>query len=70
MHQLKVEFNKTILQPKLDMQQRTKNSPKERRETKSSHLFVWAKYRQNGREKSNYLQLKKGEKKRVKIKGI
>ena len=55
MHQPKVEFNKTILQPKLDMQQRTKNSPKERRETKSIHLFVWAKYRQNGREKSNYL---------------
>ena len=30
MHQLKVEFNKTILQPKLDMQQRTKNSLRER----------------------------------------
>ena len=38
MHQLKVEFNKTILQPKLDMQQRTKNSPKERRETEYSPI--------------------------------
>ena len=61
MHQLKVEFNKTILQPKLDMQQRTKNSPKERRETKSIHLFVWAKYRQNGRERQIFIVKKGGE---------
>ena len=32
MHQPKVVFNKKILQPKLDVQQRIKNSPKERRE--------------------------------------
>ena len=32
MHQPKVEFNKKILQHKLDVQQRIKNSPKERRE--------------------------------------
>ena len=56
MHQPKVEFNKKILQPKLDVQQKIKNAPKERRETKNIHLFVWAKYKQNGREKNNYLQ--------------
>ena len=34
MHQPKVEFNKKILQPKLDVQQRIKNSPKERKKNK------------------------------------
>ena len=42
MHQPKVEFNKKqIHQPKLDVQQRIKNLPKERRERERIHIFVW-----------------------------
>ena len=54
MHQPKVEFNKKIHQPKLDVQQRIKNLPKERRERENSHFCV-GKYRLNGREKRKYL---------------
>ena len=42
MHQPKVEFNKKIHQPKLDVQQRIKNSPTEReRERESTHFFFF-----------------------------
>ena len=49
MHQPKVEFNKKIHHPKLDVQQRIKNSPKERereREREREYsLVLWEKYR-------------------------
>ena len=40
MHQPKVVFNKKILQPKLDVQQRIKNSPKERREREREREYA------------------------------
>ena len=43
------------------MQQRIKNSPKERKkkQTESIHLFVLAKYIQYGRKKNKYFIVKK-----------
>ena len=43
MHQPKVELTKKIHHPKLDVQQRIKNSPKERKREYSPVL--WEKYR-------------------------
>ena len=40
MHHPKVEFNKKILQPKLDVRQWIKNSPKERREREYSPICM------------------------------
>ena len=40
MHQPKVEFNKKTHHPKLDVQQRIKNSPKERERERVFTYFV------------------------------
>ena len=63
MNQPKVVFNTKIHQPKIEMQSRNKNPPKERniyiyierereRERESIYLFVWTKYGLNGSENS------------------
>ena len=71
MHQPKVEFNKKILQPKLDVQQRIKNSSKERREIESilSPVCVGTIWIEWKREKQLFIVKKRGRR-RVKIKGI
>ena len=65
MHQPKVEFNNKKIINLIQMcnkelkihQKKEKNREREReRERESIHLFVWAKYRQYGREKNKYLQ--------------
>ena len=67
MHQSKVEFNKKkINQPKLDVQQRIKNSPKERKKIQRERVFTCL-CRQNidsmEERKKNIYSKKNGEKK-------
>ena len=57
MHQPKVEFNKKKKFFNLNqMCNKELKIHQKKEERESIHLFVWAKYRQNGREKSKYLQ--------------
>ena len=65
MLQPKVEFNKKIHHPKLDVQQRIKNSPSVRereRERESIHLFCGKNIDRMEERKANIYSKKHGEK--------
>ena len=68
MHQPKVEFNKNILQPKLDVQQRIKNSEREREREREYSLICVGKIQREWKREKQIFIVKKMERRRVKIK--